>query len=192
MIPVELQGFTAYIVGVSGGKDSTATALWALDILPSDRVYLVHNPTGAGWPENELYLKYLAGVLGHSIEHVRSGDRPLPPLRNGKPRAAWYTAPTLFEMVRGRGRWPSYWQRYCTRYLKQFPTRLYAREFERPVLIMGERAEESDSRAQLPQFDSHDEGFKEAKAYKVPVYRPILRWPQDDVWHNSLTITGLN
>ena len=54
-----LSEYDTYIVGVSGGKDSTVAALWALDNLPNDRVRLVHNPTGAGWPETTEYLGYL-------------------------------------------------------------------------------------------------------------------------------------
>jgi 3'-phosphoadenosine 5'-phosphosulfate sulfotransferase (PAPS reductase)/FAD synthetase len=182
MIPSGIKDFETYIVGVSGGKDSTAAAIWALDNLPSEKVYLVHNPTGAAWPETMEYLRQLEQVL-KPIEHVRSGDRPLPLRRDGRPRDDWYSAPTLFEMVRGRGRWPSFWQRYCTRYLKQVPIRQYAHEIsDNPILILGSRADESKGREGLPQFDLNDSGYKDWVRYRTPVYYPILNWTELDVW----------
>lgn len=178
----ELSSYDTFIVGVSGGKDSVATWLWALENLPPEKVVPVHNPTGAGWPENGNYLAYLEGRIGQQIVHARAGDIPLPLRRDGKPRADWYSAPSLFEMIRGRGKWPSYWQRYCTRYLKQVPIRQYAHAYPNPCLLLGVRAEESKSRAKLEQFDPGDSTYRDWVALRTPSYYPILHWPVGDVW----------
>lgn len=179
MIPPEIRDFDTYIIGVSGGKDSTATALWALEHLPRERLRFVNNPTGAGWPTGEQYLGYLESELDIEIERVRAGDRPLP--KGSKERQSWANATSLLDMVCQRGMWPSFWQRYCTKYLKMWPLRLYAKETEKPLLIFGERAEESIHRAKLPQFGA--DTFKGMKKYRFPVFRPVLKWSESDVWN---------
>ena len=165
--------FDTYIIGVSGGKDSTALWCWALENLPPDRVRIVHNPTGASWPGNDEYLAMLEHRFDMKIKRVRAGDRPLPSRRDGKSRPAYLEAPTLFDSIRARGYWPSHRVRYCTGYLKQHPTCLYAREFNNSVIVTGERAEESASRSKLPEL---------GKIYlKQRVWRPILNWSSADV-----------
>ena len=173
--------FDTYIIGVSGGKDSTALWCWACENLPLDQVHIVHNPTGAAWPGNDEYLAMLEHRLDMKIERVQSGDRPLPPRRDGKPREAYQSAPTLFDMVRLRGFWPSMHVRYCTGHLKQYPIRLYAHMLDNPVIVTGERAQESAARAHLPMIDYNDSGFNRNKEYKRPIWRPILNWSSADV-----------
>ena len=173
--------FDTYIIGVSGGKDSTALWCWARENLPLDQVRIVHNPTGASWPGNDEYLAMLEHQLDVTIERVRSGDYPLPLLHNDKRREDWYSAPTLYEMIRLRGFWPSARARYCTKYLKQYPIRLYAKtEHYNVVLITDERAQESKSRSLLQERDN-DETFAGHKVLKCPRWRPILNWSSADV-----------
>jgi len=177
MVPVELQPYNTFIVCVSGGRDSTALWLWALEHLPHDKLVIAHNPTGASWPHSKDYLSYLAGTLGE-IVHVKSGDHPLPSRHDHKPRQSFTAASNLYDMISLRGKWPSFWQRYCTRYLKEWPIRLYAREIPNSILLFGERRQESKRRASLPFFGDL---FKGKKAYRHPVYRPILDWSGGDV-----------
>lgn len=178
MIPPELNGFGTYIVTVSGGKDSTAMLLWALENLPPSALRIVHNPTGASWPESDWYLSMLKEVLEVEIEFARAGDRPLPPRRDGRPRQPFAHATNLYDMVHLRGMWPSFWQRYCTHYLKEWPIRLFARTVPDSVILLGERRTESKRRADLPYAGDL---FKGQKAYKHSVYRPILDWTEHDV-----------
>lgn len=178
MIPKEIRDFETYIVAYSGGKDSTATLLWALEHLPREKLRVINNPTGASWPIVSNYLSYIGDRLNIEIEGVQAGDRPLP--LGSKERQTWASATNLFDMIQGRGMWPSYWQRYCTKYLKMWPLRLYAAEFENPLLIFGERAEESEHRSKLPMFGP--DTFKGMKAYQFPNFRPILNWSEDEVW----------
>lgn len=180
MIPAEIRDFETYIIAYSGGKDSTATLLWALDNLPREQIRIIHNPAGlADQPEVADYITYIEGELGVTIERVQAGDRPLP--SGAKERETWAAAPTLFEMIRQRGMWPGARYRYCTKYLKQWPTALYAQEFENPVIISGQRADESKARMGLPML-SEKGNQSLPKKYHYPIYRPILNWSEKDVW----------
>lgn len=169
--------YDTYLVAVSGGKDSTALWLWALENLPPDHVCPVHNPTGASWPESVSHLSYLESKLG-SITYVQAGDIPLPPRRDRKPRQPFAHATNLKDMIRLRGKWPSFWQRYCTRYLKEWPLRLYAKTVPNSAILLGERRSESKRRAGLPPSGDL---FLGQRAYRHDLYRPILDWSSDDV-----------
>ena len=65
------------------------------------------------------------------------------------------------------------------RYLKIWPARQYAVEHPKPLLILGIRADESRHRATLPMFGP--DTFDGIKRYRVPIYRPLLHWTEDDV-----------
>jgi len=61
-----------YLVNVSGGKDSTASLLWALDNLPKDRIDVVYCDTG--WEHKSVYeyLDYLENKLDIKIERIKT------------------------------------------------------------------------------------------------------------------------
>ena len=183
MIPPEIQDFETYIVAYSGGKDSTATLLYCLENLPRERVQVIHNPAGlADQPEVADYTSYIEAKLGIVVEQVRAGDRALPPMTGrSEGRPLWALAPTLFEMIRLRGMWPGARSRYCNVYLKQWPTALYAAEYPNPVVISGQRADESKARMGLPAL-SRDGSQSLPQAYQYPIYRPILKWSERGVW----------
>lgn len=176
MIPPEIRDFETYVVAYSGGKDSTAMLLWALDNLPRERLRVVFCNTGAQWPEVYGYLGYIERELGVEIERVKAGDRPYPPTRNGQERVPVAYGRDLFDMVRIRGNWPNFNVRFCSIFLKQWPLRLYAQNYDNPVSISGIRAEESSSRSGKPPFDMGGDRTS------IPVFRPILDWLERDVW----------
>ncbi len=173
------RSFETYIVAYSGGKDSTATLLWALENLPFERLQVVYNPTGAAWPAIPSYLHLVEGITGIEILHVRAGAHPLP--RGRIERQPWVAATNLFDMVRARGKWPSFWQRYCTQYLKTWPLRLYAAGCDDPLLIFGHRASESRHRAKLPVFCS--DTARVMRRYQFPNFHPVLHWSQAEIQH---------
>jgi len=81
---------------VSGGKDSTATLVLALERLGPDRVIPVFTDTGWEARETYKYLDYLEERLGVKIERIRHPDAgPLPELIKKKKR---------FPNARFRGR----------------------------------------------------------------------------------------
>lgn len=173
MIPSEIRNFETYIVSYSGGKDSAAMALWALEHLPYDKLQFVFCDTGAEWPETYAYLDYIEKRLGIEVGCIRAGDRSLP--TGSKERQGWANTSNLYTMIQQRGMWPSPKVRYCTKYLKQWPLRLYASPDS--VLLFGDRAEESQRRDAYRQFDALGGNF-----HKQPVYRPVLHWSEADVW----------
>ena len=117
MIPPEIRDFETYIVAYSGGKDSTATLLWALDNLPRERVRAVFCDTGAEWPETYDYIGYVEREVGIKVDRIKAGDRPLPPRVDGKDRHdMMFKGRSLFELTRLRGKWPGACYRFCTTY----------------------------------------------------------------------------
>ena len=62
---------TLHIVGLSGGKDSTATLLLAIDRLGKENVRAVFADTGNEHPETYAYLDYLEHMLGIQVVRLR-------------------------------------------------------------------------------------------------------------------------
>jgi 3'-phosphoadenosine 5'-phosphosulfate sulfotransferase (PAPS reductase)/FAD synthetase len=185
MIPtMHLSDFDTYIVAVSGGKDSAATALWALDTLPRDRLRFAFCDTGAEWPETYDYLNYLERELAIEIERLKPGDRPLPPTKSGKPRESMAHGKSLFDCARLRGKWPRPRYRFCTTYLKQWPLRLYADEFENPLQLEGSRREESKRRSKYDPWTNGGSNTVNNPFLKPapPSFRPVLEWTECQVW----------
>lgn len=175
-VPKELHGFETYIVSYSGGKDSTAMALWALEHLPRRKLRFVFSDTGAEWPETYAYLDYIEGKLNIKVERVKAGDRERLDTRD---HSVFMDKTNLFDMIRARGRWPRAKYRYCTTYLKRWPIQLYGKECPAPVVnLFGQRREESQARSKLSVYDPG--GNKTG----VPIYRPVLGWSEVDVWQH--------
>jgi len=173
MIPIEIQDYETYVISYSGGKDSTATLLWALENLPRERLRVMFCDTGAEWPETYDYLSYIERETHLAIERISNEGESLPP--DSSKFRIWSSAPTLLEMVRRHGKWPSGKIRYCTKYLKMYPLRLHAPS--NSVLLFGERRAESKHRASLEKWDINGAGF-----HKSPIFRPILDWSERKVW----------
>lgn len=63
---------TPALVSVSGGKDSTATLLLALERLPKDRIFPAFADTGHEHPATYEYLDYLEATTGLAFKRLRS------------------------------------------------------------------------------------------------------------------------
>ena len=90
-----------HVIGLSGGKDSTALALRLMEVEPQDYEF-VCTPTGDELPEMEDHWQKLGEILGKPITRVDSG----------------YTLATL---VRKMKMLPNFRARFCTRMLKIQP-----------------------------------------------------------------------
>ena len=179
-----LYNFTTYIVSYSGGKDSTATLLWAIDNLPREKLRVVFADTTVEWPETYQYLNYIEDVLEIKIDRIQAGDFPLPPTRSGRSRESAAYGTSFYEMVRLVGRWPMARYRFCNTYLKRWPLRLYAEQFPNPVQIEGTRREESSKRANKPQFEPHGRDNVHGGGLKsLPIFRPVIDWTKENVWN---------
>ena len=131
-----------FVANHSGGKDSMATLIELLKVVPKEQLLVVHASLGiAEWP----------GALEKAQEHALAHGLAFRVARANK---------TLFEMVERRFKkrpgvpsWPSASTRQCTSDLKRDPiakaVRGYATEHGYSIIVncLGIRAQESVSRA---------------------------------------------
>lgn len=151
-------GDYAVIVSMSGGKDSTATAL-ALREAGVDVARYVFADTGWEAPETYAHLDELRRLIGSiDVCGVEGGMR---------------------ARARYRGGFPSRMQRWCTRELKIEPLRKYhdafsAEDGRDTVSTVGVRAAESQARSGLGSWEDDDRwgGY---------VWRPLIAWTVADV-----------
>jgi hypothetical protein len=112
---------TTHVVGLSGGKDSTALALRLADVEPRPYVYLC-TPTGNEPPAMLAHWAQLETLLGAPIRRLTAG--------------------TLEGLIDESHVLPSHRMRWCTRRLKIEPTIAYLRTVAPAVLYVGLRADE--------------------------------------------------
>jgi 3'-phosphoadenosine 5'-phosphosulfate sulfotransferase (PAPS reductase)/FAD synthetase len=153
-----LARFDRLVVSYSGGKDSTACLLWALETGLPVRVIWVD--TGNELPETPEYLRYIECALGVKVEYC------------------WRDGSTFMEMVRARKMWPIPGRCVVSCANKQDGFKWYLQSTDTPqsaLLILGQRRSESASRAALPDFSP-------IVRSGLSCYRPILDWTLDDVF----------
>lgn len=97
---MEQFGQRSISVEFSGGKDSTAAALWCKIFIPETPVNLVYVDLGADWYGYHLWVRDLAENLGMPLTILR-------PERN------------LFDVFLERGKWPFWTGSYCQHVLHQ-------------------------------------------------------------------------
>ena len=191
---------TAHLVSYSGGKDSTALYLLAMEL--AERHGVAFQPVFADTGnEHDLTLDYVRDL----------------PLRTGGPAIRWIKADFTLDFARKRrfvaeqwplhgvpmvqvaralamlqptgvpfldlcllkGRFPSRRAQFCTEELKTQP---FVEQVVMPLLDdgrrvlswQGVRASESPNRARLPRFEHRGGGYW--------IWRPIHRWSVDDVF----------
>lgn len=154
-----------HLVSFSGGKDSTALILWAIENLKSFDV--VFADTGWEHPLTYDYIDYIeSSVLikhGSTLHRVKSAKyEGFEDLSIKKKRVASTKA------------------RFCTQELKLYPIHdfIHSNDLgnESTTMYIGIRADESPSRARLTEevFD--------LDYYGCWIRRPLLKWTSDDVF----------
>jgi len=145
------------IVSYSGGKDSTAVVLALRESGLPFRV--VFADTGWEHPAVYEYIDYVAKQLDLTIERVGAEGG-------------------MIAKIKARVGFPARMQRWCTRELKVFPIRDYHDALRKSgietVSVLGIRAEESASRAKMPEVEDSQE-------FGGWIWRPIIDWTVEDV-----------
>jgi len=189
------------IVSVSGGKDSTALYLWAIETAQPFRA--VWADTGHEHPATVEYVGALAERCGGPpVQTVRadlSGKFParreaiardwpeqgVPAERVARALAVMHSTGNPFlDSCLLRAGFPSPNARFCTDVLKIRPI---LADCYRPVWASGRaviswqgvRRDESLARRDLTRYQRLEYGRNAGKAW---AYRPLLDWTLDDVW----------
>jgi hypothetical protein len=142
-----------HVVALSGGKDSTALALWLVENEPRDYQF-VCTPTGDELPEMIEHWISLGQRLGSRILPVTGGKG-------------------LSALIREYRSLPNNRQRWCTRRLKLEPYYRWLGEQAPAVSYVGLRADESDRQGMIfPEangitlrFPLREQGFTEADVW---------------------------
>jgi len=160
------------VVSVSGGKDSTATYLWALE--QGFKFRAVFADTGHEHPVTVNYVRNMHEFCkGPKVEIVKADFTERLKKKKLKP-----TGNPFWDMIQWKGRVPSSKAQFCTEYTKLEPIRewLMRERGDTPSIIyVGIRAAESAKRAKLPE--------KELNEYQDSLMiRPILKWTEAQVF----------
>lgn len=183
-----------WVVGFSGGKDSTVTLqlIWeALSTLPEDeRGKPVHVISSDTLVESPVISSYIGGVLDKINAAAKQQRLPitaaivLPQLKD-----------TFWVNMIGRG-YPAPYRRFrwCTDRLKIQPANRFIEEqvdhYGEVVLILGVRRAESATRAQVMSLHRKDGELvsRHSTLRSAWVYAPIERFTTDDVWSYLLSV----
>jgi 3'-phosphoadenosine 5'-phosphosulfate sulfotransferase (PAPS reductase)/FAD synthetase len=186
------------MVSVSGGKDSTATLLLALEKHRSNEIMAAFADTGNEHESTYNYIDYLQNTTGIEIKRVKADFSDRWPNRIEYVKNKWPekgVSPEIVDMAISileqgptgnpfldlcilKTRFPSRMAQFCTQELKVLPLTDYILDLideHGPVESwQGVRADESGSRAKLPE--------REDKGGGLTIYRPIHKWTVSDVF----------
>ena len=176
-----------WIVGFSGGKDSTLVLQLVFEMLlelpPSRRTRPVHVLSNDTRVESPVVQNFIDGVLDHIAEGVESLRIPVT-VRKTTPDLEG----TFWVNLIGRGYpAPNRLFRWCTDRLKIRPTTEYIQKqvgaSGEVILLLGVRRLESSQRAKTMQ--RYDNGTRLNPHNNVKgclVFRPIVELSTDEVW----------
>ena len=206
------------IVSVSGGKDSTALLLLALE-QHTENLQAVFADTGHEHPQTYEYVQYLNDKvfpirtiradftkdIARKREFVSAKWREQGIAEETVLRALEVLRPTgnpFLDLCIWKGRFPSTKVRFCSEELKRNPI---IEQVQMPLLEQGctvwswqgVRADESENRRNLPELECVGAGPESGELWN---YRPILKWTAQDcfdmhrrhgVKHNPLYEQGM-
>ena len=184
------------VVSMSGGKDSVATALVAIEQYGRDRVRIVHADTGNEHPLTERYVRdYLPSALGVPVEIVQADFTAEIARKRAYVLSHWpgkgvpddvcraalavlvVTGNPFLDLCVMKGRFPSRMAQFCTQELKGKPLDAYTMTLARlgPVESwQGVRRDESLNRRNALDWEQADQGWM--------IHRPIAAWSAADTF----------
>ncbi len=177
-----------WVVGFSGGKDSTCTLqmVWAaLSSLPSERrrkpVYVISSDTLV---ETPVIVRYIDTTLRRIADAAAAQGLPFT-----THKVSPDTDRSFWVNLIGRGYpAPSRRFRWCTERLKIEPADAFIKskvaEFGEVVMVLGVRSAESATRAQVMSFHRIKDSplSRHSSLLNAFVYGPIEALTTDDVW----------
>ncbi len=183
-----------WVIGYSGGKDSTTTLqlVWyALAALPVERrtkpVYVISSDTLVETPK---IVDYVNGTLEKINVRAKAAGLPMT-----SHKVTPVTNDTFWVNLIGRGYpVPSTQFRWCTERLKIDPANSFilerVAEFGEVVVVLGVRSSESSTRAQVMSLHkiSGSHLSRHSTLPKAFVYTPIAHFSVDDVWTYLLQV----
>lgn len=179
-----------WVVGYSGGKDSTATLqlVWSAlaGLEPEQRTKPVHVISTDTLVENPVVAAWVTHSLDVMAEAAEAQALPLTPHR-----LTPAVSDTFWVNLIGRGYpAPRPKFRWCTERLKIKPSNSFIREMVRShgeaILVLGTRKAESSGRhARMAALESRRVRDLLSPNESLPnalVYSPVENWSNDDVW----------
>ncbi len=191
---------TPWIIGYSGGKDSTALlqlVLYALNKLPKEQLSKkVHVLSSDTLVENPAIVKYV--------------DKQITMIRSFGKKRLFPHFSELFDAVKvvpkledrfwinlvGKGYpSPNRWFRWCTERLKINPTNDYIlkqiSKHGKAIILLGTRKAESSNRKK--SMEKYELGIQNMKLRKhaLPnawVFAPISEWKTDEIWQYLMSV----
>ncbi len=183
----------AWILGFSGGKDSTLLLQLVFEVLlelpPSQRIRTIHVLSNDTLVESPIYQSFVNSALDHIREAALGLRLPISVVQTNPDLNG-----TFWVNLIGLGYpAPNRLFRWCTDRMKIRPTTQYIREqvskSGEVLLLLGVRRSESSARAKVAK--RYDNGGRLNKHNDIPgclVFRPILELSTDEVWA-TLSIT---
>lgn len=165
------------VVSVSGGKDSTALYLWAMETFSTseeDGFVAVFADTGHEHPVTVNYVNNLHHMTGGPAVHIVRADFSA----RLKAKGIEAHGSPFLDMMLWKRRAPSTKAQFCTEHLKLQPIRSWLngiRGDRLPVMYVGIRAGESARRAKMPEEELNE-------YMDCMTKRPLLRWSEQEVF----------
>lgn len=167
------------IISVSGGKDSTAVALLAMEQNKPEDVIFIFCDTGNEHHKTYEYLDYLddyfqsksfSKIVRLKLDSTEKLKRKAERLKD-YPEIAKHIRPTgsaFLDLCLVNGRFPGFTSRFCTKELKQKPANDFIAQFlekgESVEVWTGVRADESTKRAKYPERELRIEDKKNRRS----------------------------
>ncbi len=189
---IYLEDSIPWVIGYSGGKDSTATLqlVWmAIAELPAEqrKHKLIHVISTDTLVESPIVAKWVENSLRKMAEQAITDDLPIIPHR----LIPDYNDSFWVNLI-GRGYpYPRATMRWCTDRLKIKPSNTFVKNvvssYGEVILLLGTRKAESANRAKTMQ---HYEDLRTRKHLSPNgslqnelVFSPLEDWTDDDVWY---------